>query len=83
MAEETHLDLIKLEFIFRTLCPCALILPARGRNQFCKTLNLKNKQNDIHIRNKTEVHGKLDMADGSDIAEHFETVKDASINPLS
>lgn len=83
MAKETHSGLMKLQFICRTLCPRALTLPARGRNQFCKTLNLKNKQKAIHITNKSEVLGKLDVADGSDKLSIFKQLKDASVNSLS
>lgn len=48
--------------------------------QFCKTLNLENKQNIIHILYKSGSLRKLDVSNDSGIAEYLQE-EDASVNP--
>ena len=47
-----------------------LIMSANGRNQFCKTLSLENKQM-IHVLEKSRVLWKLDVSNDLGIAEYL------------
>ena len=45
-------------------------MSANGRNQFCKTLSLENKQM-IHVLEKNRVLWKLDVSNDLGIAEYL------------
>lgn len=71
MAKKMHLGPIKLVFILRESMSLYTIMSASGRNRFCKTLGLENKQKVIHILYKSGVLGKLDVSNGSGIVEYW------------